>query len=95
VIGVAGYALFVPPSPDALLSLLPVSSVAFALGVCVSGPQRAENAGRVALLIADLRRRGVYNDLLASLDPELARRLALLEALDRGQAWNRGARTPH
>lgn len=77
---------------DTRLTVLPVSAVAFALGVCVGRRQRPETAGQVAALIGELRRRGVYTDMLATLDPQLQAALRVLETADRGQAWNRGRR---
>lgn len=69
------------------LALLPISALALALGMCVAGPQSARHAGRVSTLVDELRRRGVYTDLLAALDPQLAASIAMLDTADRGQRW--------
>jgi hypothetical protein len=76
----------------ARLALLPVSALALALGMCVAGPQSARHAGRVSTLVDELKRRGVYTDMLAALDPQLARSITMLDTADRGQRW---ARTGH
>lgn len=71
------------------LTLMPAVTLAFALGMCAGGPQRPEQAGRISMLSAELRRRGVYADMVAQLDPSLQRRLAVLEIADTGQAMNK------
>lgn len=77
---------------DPRLAALPDTALAFALGVRVGGAQSLANAGQVSTLIAEMQRRGVYDDMLAALDPELAARIELLDSADRGQRW---ARTGH
>lgn len=77
------------------LASLPVASIALALGICVGQPQRTAATGRVSALCDELRRRGVWPDLLASLDPELADSIVVLDMADRGQSWSRsGQRQP-
>lgn len=76
----------------ARLALLPVSSIALALGMCVAGQQDTRHAGRLAALVDELKRRGVYDDMIASLDPQLADAIRLLDMADRGQRW---AKTGH
>lgn len=70
--------------------MLPSTSVAFALGVCFARPQQPETAARLTALIGELRARGVYPDLLASLDDTLRRQLDMAERMARGQMWNQG-----
>ena len=77
---------------DPRLAALPDTALALALGVRVGGAQSLVNAGQVSTLIAEMQRRGIYDDMLAALDPELAARIALLDTADRGQRW---ARTGH
>jgi hypothetical protein len=76
-------------APDSQLTLLPVSAVALALGMCVAGPQFG---GRISTLVDELKRRGVWADLLAALDPELAAKITMLETADRGQRWAKTGR---
>lgn len=76
--------------PQTPLALLPVSTVAFALGV--STQRKGRPPGQVAALCDELRRRGVWPDMLAALDPQLRRSLEILDTMDRGQAWNQGRR---
>jgi hypothetical protein len=82
----------VPSPADTRLTQLPAAAVAFALGVCVGRQQNAQTAGQLSALIGELRRRGIYDDMVATLDPTLRRSLQLMETVDRGQAWNRGRR---
>lgn len=72
---------------DPRVVALPDTALAFALGVRVGSPQSVSNVGQVSTLIAELHRRGVYDDMLAVLDPELAERIELLDSADRGQRW--------
>lgn len=80
------------PVQDTGLTLLPVSAVALALGMCVAGSQSVRYAGRVSALVDELRRRGVYNDMLAALDPELSASITMLDTADRGQRWAKTGR---
>lgn len=73
------------------IALLPISAVALALGVCVGRPQTSA-CGRISTLVDELKRRGVYTDLLASLDPQLAASIGMLDTADRGQVWARTGR---
>ncbi|OHU29129.1 hypothetical protein [Mycobacteroides chelonae] len=77
---------------DPRLLALPDAALAFALGVRVGSPQSIANVGHVSTLIGELRRRDVYDDMLAALDPDLAARIELLESADRGQRWARTGR---
>ncbi|WJJ55984.1 hypothetical protein PROPHIT491_48 [Mycobacterium phage prophiT49-1] len=77
---------------DPCMALLPDTALAFALGVRVASPQSVSNVGQVSTLTAELQRRGVYDDMLAVLDPELAARIELLDSADRGQRWARTGR---
>ncbi|WP_100523070.1 DUF7423 domain-containing protein [Mycobacteroides abscessus] len=77
---------------DGRLAALPDAALGFALGVRVGSPQSVANVGQVSTLIAELQRRGVYADMLAVLDPELAARIELLDSADRGQRWARKGR---
>ncbi|SKL37149.1 DUF7423 domain-containing protein [Mycobacteroides abscessus] len=77
---------------DGRLAALPDAALGFALGVRVASPQSVANVGQVSTLIAELQRRGVYADMLAVLDPELAARIELLDSADRGQRWARTGR---
>jgi hypothetical protein len=79
---------------QANIEMLPVSAVAFALGLTVGKPHDIDTAQRVVALIGELRRRGVYPDLLASLDAGLAHQLSVLETMSRGQVWSQGGRRP-
>lgn len=74
------------------LQLLPVSAIALALGICVAERQSVRTAGRVSTLVDELKRRGVYTDMLASIDPQLAASITMLDTADRGQRW---AQTGH
>ena len=69
--------------PEIVLERLPVAAVAFGLGVTVSRGRFAGRPGQIAALCAELRRRGVLGDLLAALDPELAKSVQMAEAADR------------
>jgi hypothetical protein len=71
------------------LSVLPVSAIALALGICVAGSVSVQTAGRVSTLVDELKRRGVYSDMLASIDPQLAAQIDVLDTADRGQRWAR------
>lgn len=71
----------------ARLAMLPVSSLALALGICVAGSQSVRQSGRVCTLVDELKRRGVYADMLANIDPQLARSITMLDMADRGQRW--------
>lgn len=77
---------------DPRLTALPDTALAFALGVRVGSPQSVANSGQVSTLIDEMRHRGVYDDMLAVLDPELAARIGLLDSADRGQRWARTGR---
>lgn len=77
---------------DGRLAALPDAALAFALGVRAGSPQSVSNAGQVSTLTDELKRRGVYDDMLAVLDPELAARIELLDSADRGQRWARTGR---
>jgi hypothetical protein len=74
------------------LEALPSTAVAYALGLCMGRKQKPETAGRIAALIAELKSRGVYGEMLSALDPELVAALSMMETMDAGQAWNRGRR---
>jgi hypothetical protein len=69
------------------LAMMPVSSIALVLGYVAGSANAARTPGRVATLVDELRRRGVWPDLCAALDPELAARLHQLYVADRGRAW--------
>lgn len=56
------------------------------MGMSVARPQ-VEHAGRVSVLVDELRRRGVFDVVMAALDPELAQSIRLLDSVDRGQRW--------
>lgn len=71
------------------LALLPSTAIALALGVSVGRPATVEHAGRVSTLVDELKRRGIYLEMLASLDPQLARSIVVLDTADRGQRWAR------
>jgi phosphate/sulfate permease len=71
----------------ARLAMLPVSAIALALGICVAGSQSVRTAGRVSTLVDELKRRGVYADMLAAVDPQLAKSITMLDTADRGQRW--------
>lgn len=77
---------------DPRVPALPDTALAFALGLRVGSPQSVSNVGQVSTLIAELQCRGVYDDMLAVLDPELAARIELLDSADRGQRWARTGR---
>lgn len=70
------------------LPSLPVSAIALALGLSLSRPS-TDTAGRVAALCGELRRRGVYEDMLAALEPGLAEAVRTAELADSGAAWAR------
>lgn len=72
---------------DPRMAALPDTALAFALGVRVGSPQSMSHVGQVSTLITELQRRGVYDDMLAVLDPDLAARIDLLDSADRGQRW--------
>lgn len=71
---------------DARLAALPDAAIGLALGMSVTRPQ-VEHAGRVSVLVDELRRRGVFDAVMAALDPELAQSIRLLDSVDRGQRW--------
>lgn len=77
---------------DVRLAPLSDAAIALALGVCVGRPQSVANVGRVSVLVDELRRRGVFDALLATLDAELAQSIRLLDSADRGQRWARTGR---
>lgn len=79
-------------APDTRLAALSDAALALALGVCVGRPQSVRTIGRVSTLAEELRRRGVYDALLDTLDPELAQTIRALDAADRGQRWARTGR---
>lgn len=79
-------------TPDARLAALSDASIALVLGVCVGQPQKVANMGRVSVLVDELQRRGVYHQILATLDSELAAAITILDRADRGQRWARTGR---
>lgn len=82
------------PLPAASLAMMPVGSIALVLGYVAGSTNARRTPGRIATLADELKRRGVYADILASLDPELSRRIELLYTADRGQLWATGGRRP-
>lgn len=76
------------------LTAMPVGSVALVLGYLAGNTAARRTPGRVCALVDELKRRGVYADVLAALDPELAQRINLLYIADRGQVWKNGGRRP-
>lgn len=76
------------------LTAMPVGSVALVLGYVAASHQARRTPGRICALVDELKRRGVYADVLAALDPELAQRINLLYIADRGQVWKNGGRRP-
>lgn len=78
---------------DGRLSLtgLPDVTLALALGIAFAQPS-ARYAGRVSLIVDELKRRGVYHAMLATIDPHLAAKIDLADRADRGQRW---AQTGH
>ena len=77
---------------DQRLAPLSDAALALALGVCVGRPQSVANVGRVSVLVDELVRRGVFDSILSTLDPELAASIRLLDSADRGQRWARTGR---
>lgn len=73
-------------TPESRLAALPDAAIGLALGMSVARPE-SRHVGRVSVLIDELRRRGVFDEVLASLDPELAQSICLLDGVDRGQRW--------
>jgi len=73
-------------APDSRLAALPDAAIGLALGMSVAQPD-ARHAGRVSVLIDELRHRGVFDAVMAALDPELAQSIRLLDSVDRGQRW--------
>lgn len=72
---------------------VPDATIALALGYCAGRPHDRQKAGQVLTLCNELRRRGVYEGILAALNPALRDRVRLLERMDRGAAWaDRGKR---
>ncbi|WP_443678099.1 DUF7423 domain-containing protein [Mycolicibacterium lacusdiani] len=57
------------PAGDSRLVALWDAALALALGVCVGRPQSARTVGRVSTLVDELRRRGVFDELLARSNP--------------------------
>ncbi|MGV0738222.1 hypothetical protein ABQF35_14320 [Mycobacterium syngnathidarum] len=76
---------------DDRLAGLPDTALALALGMSVANP-KAAHAGRVSALADELRRRGVFEAMLAALGPELAASIMLADRADRGQCWARNGR---
>lgn len=76
---------------DPRLAALPDAAIGLVLGMSVANPS-AKHAGRVSLLVDELRRRGTYLAMLATLDPKLAAAIDLADRADRGQCW---AQTGH
>lgn len=83
------------PLPATSLAVMPVGAIALVLGYVAGSAQARRTPGRVCTLVDELRRRGVYPDILAALDPELAQRINLLYTADRGQVWHGSGRRPH
>ncbi|MFA5711488.1 hypothetical protein [Mycolicibacterium sp.] len=73
------------------LSGLPDAALGLALGMSVARPD-SRFAGRVSALADELKRRGVWEALLGSLDSELAAQIRLLDSVDRGRLWDRTGR---
>lgn len=82
------------PVPPNELARMPVGSIALVLGYVAGSAQARRTPGRVCTLVDELRRRGVYPDILAALDPDLAQRIDLLYTADRGQVWRTGGQRP-
>lgn len=83
------------PEPGVDLSVVPTSAIAFMLGVCCGRQQRVENAGQVAGLAEELKRRDVYDEMSAAIGPTSAATLALMVMADRGQRWVQSYRRKH
>lgn len=69
------------------LTALPAASIALVLGYVAGSDSARRTPGRVAALVDELQRRGVYADVIAAIDADLATRINLLYAADRGQRW--------
>lgn len=67
------------------LAAQPDIALGYVLGLLAARPLRAADCGRLAALCTELRRRGLYDALIAALDTELAGQLRMLETADRGQ----------
>jgi hypothetical protein len=65
----------------------PTASLALVLGFVAGSDTARATPGRIAALCDELIRRKVYLEILNALDPDLARRINMLYAVDRGQRW--------
>lgn len=76
------------PAPNdhrPLLASQPDSALLFVLGMLAAKPMRASEAGRFAAICTELQNRGIWTELLGSLDDTLAQSILMLERADRGQ----------
>jgi hypothetical protein len=65
----------------------PTASLVLVLGFVAGSDTARATPGRIAALCDELIRRKVYYEILSALDPDLARRINILYAADRGQRW--------
>ena len=68
-----------------LLAAQSDAALFYALGMFAARPLRAQDAGRIAALCTELRRRNVYDELMTSLSVDQREQLRMLEIADRGQ----------
>lgn len=73
------------PHHTEVLAAQPDAALFFILGMLAARPLRPAEAGRLAAICTEVRRRGLWDVLCASIDRELAAALAMLETADRGQ----------
>lgn len=82
------------PLPPSSLAVIPIGAIALMLGYVAGSAQARRTPGRICTLVDELRRRGVYPDIISALDPELAQRIHLLYQADRGQYWRVSGHRP-
>ena len=68
-----------------LLAAQPTSALTYVLGMLAARPLRAADAGRIAAICTELRRRGDWDTFWAGLSEALQDQLSMLEMADRGQ----------
>jgi len=67
-----------------LLAAQTDAAILFTFGLLCGRPLGKNEAGRLAAMVTELERRGLYDPLLASLDSSLAAQISLLVMVDRG-----------